>query len=267
MSELKLHGNTTRHLAAPLAGFCLLCASLVPVWAQDFGPMGIEMMPHLRAVFPKLFVSTPEFSAKAQIGMFDGQGKKQMGAPMNFALGDRHMRTEIDTTGMSQIPPEARAGMKALQLDTIVFITRVDRKKVYLVFPGVQEYVEYPIAGELMDEINTRSRDAAFQRTVIGEETVNGQVCTKIRVVVSEPNRPQEEALLWCAKNLQDFPLRMALISKGNVMKFEFREVSLKKPNPALFEVPTNYVQRADSNQIMKDAVEKKRVRDQAPVK
>lgn len=88
-----------------------------------------------------------------------------------------------------------------------------------------------------------------------------GHPCAKTMMVVSEPNHPTEKATLWCASDLQQFPIKMEVNAEGRIMKFDFRDVQVKKPDASLFEIPTNYVEFTNSTEILNYAKEKFRER------
>ncbi|MBW8864619.1 MAG: hypothetical protein JF609_06795 [Verrucomicrobia bacterium] len=49
----------------------------------------------------------------------------------------------VDVKG-SGLPPNAGAQMKAMGMDVVVTITRPEKKLSYLIYPGMQSYVENP---------------------------------------------------------------------------------------------------------------------------
>jgi hypothetical protein len=176
--------------------------------------------------------------------------------PMNFALTPDRMRQEIDVMGMP-FPLESRTVMQKAHLDKIVVITQTDTKKAYLLFPGLQAYVEYPLSETLLDEINLRARQMGIQRTEFAQEMVGTHLCQQVRLIVTETNHPPEIALLRCATDLNQFPIRMDLLTPTDTTKFSFEDVQLKRPDAMLFEVPTNYVAFRDSAAISRYAMGK----------
>lgn len=106
---------------------------------------------------------------------------------MKLALRDNNMREEINMMEMAQMPPEARKAMELLKLDKLTLITRVDRKRVYLVFSGVSAYLEFPLSDAFLNEISVQAKTVNLQKKELGIETINGHTCTKIKVTASEP--------------------------------------------------------------------------------
>lgn len=212
----------------------------------------------MKSVFAKLCPGIPEFSAKANIGIYDSQGALRVTFPMNLALTGDSMRQEFDVMGMMQIPPEQRASAKLGHLDKIVIITRIDKKQVYTVFPGVEAYSENQISDALLDEINVRTKMIDVKKTELGSEMVDGHSCTKIKVTVTEPNHPTEEAILWCATDLQQFPIKMEISDvKNRTTKLNFQDVQIKKPEASFFEEPKNFILFSSVNLIVSYAKDK----------
>ena len=224
--------------------------------AQDFSSF-VTSMPQMKSVFSKLCADTPEFSAKAVIGLFDKQGTLRKTFPTSLALTGDCMRQEFDVWEMSLFPPEQRASMKLAHLDKIVIITRIDKKEVYAVFPGVEAYSEFSIPDSVLNEIGVRTNALTIQKTELGQETVSSHFCKKIKVTVSEPNRPTEEAILWCAADLQQFPVKLEIYAKNGITKIDFQDVQIKRPDAALFQVPANYIMFSSVKPIMDYAKDK----------
>lgn len=218
--------------------------------AQVFDGLATNM-PQMKAVLSMLCEDTPEFSATAKIQMFGRGGAYQSGMTIGLALREDHLRQEMDVSAIPQIPPEIRAGMAVVKLDKIVILTRVDRKRVYIVFPGVQAYVEYPISDVVLSNITRRTSAVSHQKTNIGHEVVDGHSCAKNKVIVTEPNEPTGEATLWQASDLSGFPIQMEVVDASRTTKFEFKNVQVGKPEASLFEIPASYVSFTNTSDII----------------
>ncbi len=240
-----------RQITFYLALFCVATAT-----AQDFGALATSM-PKMKAVFSKLLAETPEFSASAVVETFTTNGVLQMKMPMNFALTADRMRQEIDVMGLSLLPPEVRTAAQKGHLDKIVIITQTDTRKIFLLFPRVQAYVQYPIPEAVLDEMTARANSVNILRKEFAQETIENHLCTQVKLVVMETNRPPEFALLRCATDLNRFPIRMDILTPTSTTKFAFEEVSLKRPEASLFEVPTKYAELPDSAAVSRYAMGK----------
>ncbi len=243
--------------------FCLGLFCVVTASAQDFGALATSM-PMMKAVFSKLLADTPEFSASSVVELLNTNGVVQMKIPMNFALTADRMRQEIDVMGMN-LQPEVRAAVQKGHLDKIVLITQTDTRKIFLLFPGLQAYVEYPIPEAVLDEMTARASQVNIQRKEFAKEMVGTHPCLQVRVIAYETNRPPEIALLRCATDLNMFPIQMDILTPTTTTKFAFEDVSVKGPAASVFEVPANYVEFPDSAAVSRYAMEKMRENEANP--
>jgi hypothetical protein len=255
----------TRLLGIAILGFGVMVFFRCPLNAQDFSKFATNM-PRMKAVFSTFCPETPEFSARANIGVFN-QGKLQMSYMQDFAVTADRMCQDIDVMSMAQIPAEQRAAMKQAHLDKVVIITRIDTKTVYVVFPRLRAYSSFPIPDDVLDEISTRKEALKIQKTDLGTETVNGRFCTKTLVTVSETNHPTEQAVVWSAANLQPIPCKIEISAGGQVTQFHFGKVEAGTPNAAAFEVITNYVRFSNVNAITRYAIDKLQKGTNLPLK
>jgi hypothetical protein len=213
-------------------------------------------MPKMKAFFSKILSDTPEFSADAVVGLFNTNGSMQLKIPISFALTDERMRQEIDVMGIS-FPVEWREAMQKAHMDKIVVITQTDSKKVYLAFPGIQAYEEYTIPDAVLYEMTRRVDTANVKKKEYGQEVIENHLCVQETLLVTETNRPGEIAILRCATDLKNFPIRMDILTPTSTTRFAFENVQIKKQDPALFEVPANYMAFTNSADIMRYAKQK----------
>jgi len=236
--------------------FVFLLTGAIAASAQDyFGPLATSL-PKMKAVFSKLVPDIPDFSAKATVGMFDPTNKLLAKMPMDFTLTADRMRQEIDVMNMP-FPQEVRDAMQKSHLDKIDIITQTDAKKVFIVFPGIQAYQEYPISDAVLDEMTTRANAVNIQKKEFGQRTIDNHPCTAFKLTVTETNKPPEYAILACASDLQNFPIRLDIYTKTSTTRFIFEDVQLNKPDAALFEVPPNYTAFVNTADILRYAKEK----------
>ena len=234
----------------------LLCSVLfcaVAVSAQDFSSFAVSM-PRLKIVFSKLFIDTPEFSADGFIGTFTTNNILVSKMTMNFAVTSDRMRQDIDVMNTS-IPLAWREAARKAHIDKIVVITQVDTRKVYLVFPGVQAYTEYPISDAVLAEMNKRANDVSIERKEHEQQMFDNHLCIPTTLVVREANRPPEAALLYCATDLQKFPIMLDIFEPTSITRFVFHNVQVKTPDASLFEVPSNYTEFPDAAAVSRYAL------------
>jgi hypothetical protein len=235
---------------------CLVLTSGLAASAADAFSSLATSLPKMKAVFSKILADTPDFSANAVVGMFATNGTMLAKMPIDFALTADRMREGIDVMQMP-FPQEVRDVMQKSHLDKIDIITQTDTKKIFIVFPGIEAYQEYPISDDVLDEMTTRTKNVSIKRKEYKQEMIENHPCTQATLVVSETNRPTEIAILRCATDLQNFPIRMDILTPTSTTRFMFENVQLKKPDAALFEVPANYTAFTNTADIMRYAREK----------
>ena len=117
-----------------------------------------------------------------------------------------------------------------------VTITRPDRNLVYSVWPGeLNIFVEQVLRSP--QSAATPTPNPIKEKSDIGEETIDGHPCIKCKVVIQEGGGTTEWTT-WEATDLNRFPIRAEYPAGGKIMKFEYTNVKLEKPDPSLFEPP-----------------------------
>jgi len=86
--------------------------------------------------------------------------------------------------------------MKQMGMDKTVRILRPDKKVEYLIYPGLQAYVEEAIKNA--DAARPES-DYTVETTELGKETVDGHACVKNKVTVTDKEGKKHECTVWNA--------------------------------------------------------------------
>jgi hypothetical protein len=227
----------TRFASRYFVTLLLLLASQATLRAQfsPDSPAGIS------AGLAKLFGNINGFTAKADIQVLDTNRQETMRTPMNFAFLDNRIRMEIDMTQVKgkSASPVVVAGLKQAGLDRIINIIRLDKKRVYLIFPVARSYVNASLSGT---DAEAAKKNLQIRKTALGTEAIEGRPCTKNQVVVKNSKGALLlEATTWNAADLKEFPVQIALPTKDNTTIMRFREVQLVRPAPAQFELPSGY--------------------------
>jgi Domain of unknown function (DUF4412) len=224
----------------------ILGLSLVTINAQ-FGPRGGgPQPPRFDAAMAKLFGDNTAFSATVEMQSKGGRGEG-MNMPGQLAFDAGKSRFEMNMASGGNLPPEAVAQMKAMGMDSMVMISRPDKKLSYLVYPGMKAYVEMP-----MNDSTSASptNDLRIELTELGKETVDGHDCVKIKATVTDPNGQKHESVIWNAADLKKFPVKIQQSERGNETTMLFKDVKLSKPQSSLFDPPSGF-KRYDSMQEM----------------
>src|SRR5687767_4649158 len=176
-----------------------LVIAAIPFMAAAQAPQG--QIPGLSAAMTKLFGDNQAFSAVATATILDAEGKQTMTMPMNYAVLDGKIRSEVDMTRVKSKGLEgSAANLKQMGMDRTVSIVRPDQQKVLVIYPSLRAYSEMPASNA---PAGTASK---IDSTALGEETIDGHPCEKKKVIVSGSDGEKQEAVVWNAKDLKNFP-------------------------------------------------------------
>jgi hypothetical protein len=155
----------------------------------------------------------------------------------------------------SQMPPGAADQLKSMGMDTVISISRPDRKAGYLVYPGLTSYTEVAT----QDSTNTMNPDDFKMATVeLGKETVDGHDCVKNKATITDKDGNAHEYTVWNATDLKKFPVKITTTEAGSTVTMMFKNVVLTKPEAGVFDAPTGYTKYADAQTMMQTEMMKK---------
>src|SRR5687767_5084750 len=166
-------------------------------------------VPGLDAAMAKLFGDNNAFSATATARLVDEKQIEMMSMPMSYALLDGKVRSEVDMAQVKSkdMPAEASATFKEMGMDKVVSIVRPDKQIVFVIYPGLRAYAEQPL--NKVEATAATARDFKVESTKLGTETIDGHPCVKNKVTISAKETPTQEAIVWNATDLKDFPVRI----------------------------------------------------------
>ncbi len=231
----------------------VLCLNLASARAQ-FGsaPGG----PDLGGPMGKLFGNNQAFTAAMVFQTTDSSSNTTtMPGKISFDAGKSRFEINMTDVQSRLIPPGASAQMKSMGLDRMVMVTRPDKKIAYLVYPGMQSYVQTALTDA---ESNATNGDYRMETTELGRETVDGHPCVKNRVTITARDGGKQESTVWNAKDLKNFPVKIQTTDAGaTTTTMLFKNVALARPGASLFEAPSGYakyddVQTMVQQQLMK---------------
>lgn len=156
-----------------------------------------------------------QYSADMEV---DAQGQRMT---MRLYVDVGKTRTEMDLPVM--VP-----GQAAMQLVTIA---RLDEGRVYLLYPADRVYEEKPL--DQLDLQLASTMDAGGTGTLLGTETVDGQMCEKYEM--SSKGGP---VYVWTTEG-QGLPVKLMPEDGSAVVRF--RNVRPGPQPAALFELPAGY--------------------------
>jgi len=144
----------------------------------------------------------------------------------------------VNTAGDQRFEGKVYIAADRMRMETpeAVTITRMDQKKIWVLMPQQRMYLE--------QSFNTASLLATseklpgeIERTLMGEEQVNGKLAKKYRVVYRHDGR-QESVLQWYIPEFT-MPVKIAAGDASWVM--EYRNIKVGRQQESLFELPAGY--------------------------
>jgi hypothetical protein len=261
--------NPTRRARALAAGLYLLLVFswTPPAPAQAPVPM-VSQSGTFYAAITRLFGEVTGFSAKAEMSALETNGAVIVRLPMTFALLDGKMRMDIDVTDMksARMPPSALDQIKRMSLEQMTILIRPDRQMTLMVYPRLKSFVETAMTQEDKDAF---AKAPHLEKTVIGKETIDGHVCQKYTVLITEESGKKHPGMVWMATDLKNFPLQMqfaeADANSDAQILFRYKNVQLSRPDPSRFDPPGSYIRYTDFGQLMQVITQKLTGKSGAP--
>ena len=234
----------------------LLGLGLMPARAQFGPPGGSPQGPHFGGALDKLFGANQTFSAGLEFQTSGRDGENiTMPGKMSFDSGKSRFEMNMSESKGTKLPPEAAEQMKAMGMDTMISISRPDRKLVYLVYPGLHSYAEMPAPDA------TASADAAdykVETAELGKEIVAGHPCVKNQVTVTDKDGTKHASTVWNASDLKDFPVKIVTAERGQNATMLFKNISFNQPAASSFEAPDGFTKYANIQTMMQTEMMKK---------
>ena len=236
-------------IGATAAGLFVLAGAVVAQPQMGGGAPGWN------AAMTKLFGDVKAFSARADMRALDKAGKESVNMTMGFALLDEKVHLDIDLSQMkgAQMQPGTAAQLKQMGMDRMAVIVFPAKKSMYLIYPGLQAYVDMPVP----NEEGLADKNVKINKTVLGNETIDGHPCVKNKVVLTDDKGQKAEAIVWNATDLKEFPVQMQMNDKDATVVMRYKDIQLAKPDAKQFAAPAGYGKHTDMMQLMQVAVQK----------
>lgn len=230
----------------------MVCFTLVPAFAQ-FGRM--PSGPKFDGAMAKLFGDNSTFSAALEFQMKPAAGDTiTMPGKISYDVGKARFEMNLSEAKGMKIPPEATAQLKSMGLDQLATLARPDKNSTYLIYPGLESYLETPLPAAKAgtnDNFN-------IEVTELGKDTVDGHPCLKNKVVVTDNKGERQESTVWNATDMKKFPVKILHVEQGAEITMLFKNVALTKPAASVFELPSGYTRYNDMQTMMQTEMMKK---------
>ncbi|HOW68785.1 MAG TPA: DUF4412 domain-containing protein [Candidatus Paceibacterota bacterium] len=220
-------------------------------------PMGPGTTPGgLSAGMRKLFGEHKAFTAKLDMVVKDKSDNETMSMGMDFAQLDGQARADIDLSNMksAQMPAGMGDQLKLMGMDKITSITRPDKNVILIIYPGLKSYVEMPLPKD--QQLGAEDK-VKLEVTEQGKESVDGHSCSKNKVVMTDENGVKREGLVWKAKDLKDFPVKMQFAEQDTTFVMTFKSVKFNAPEKSQFEAPDGLTKHASMQALMQGSMQR----------
>jgi hypothetical protein len=233
--------------------------SIATAFAQRGGGMGGGQPagPDLSGPMAKLFGENSSFSANLEFQLKDNSGQP-MTMPGKIAADAGKSRFEVDMTKAagSRMTPEMGVQMKAMGMGSMVMISVPEKKLTYLVYPGMNSYVESPMKDT---GASAKLEDYKIDITELGKETLEGHPCVKNKVVVTDDKGKTHESTVWNAQDMKKFPVKIESTQNGSTVTMLFKDVKSVKPEASQFEPPAGATKYDSMMNMMQNEMMKRR--------
>lgn len=196
--------------------------------------------PRFSADLLKLFGEHKTFSANLEFQIRMAGADKPTMLPGTIAFSNGKARFEMDLTQAKggQIPPERLAQLRQMRMDKVVTISLPDKELSYLIYPGLEAYVQLPL-----NDPDAKKPDSDFTMkiTELGKEEIGGHDCVKNKVVVTDKDGKNHESTVWNAVDLKQFPVKIQTAEEGHEVVMVFTNVKLSQPAADQFVPPAAY--------------------------
>jgi len=121
-------------------------------------------------------------------------------------------------------------------LSKMVVLNRGEKNISYTLYPNSQKYL-----------VRTAKEEAAekpkVEKSKVGSEVIDKHPTDKFKVRITYKDGRVEEGFIWNAKDLGGMTIRSEVENKDYKVTTEVRQIVLKTPPTALFEIPAGYTE------------------------
>jgi len=202
------------------------------------------------AEMAKIFGKNQAFTATADMTVADSQHGGPVEMESNYAFLNGNVRIDMNLASMKGggMSPQAAAQMKQMGMDQMSTIYRGDKGSTYMVYPGMKSYCEMSPGGQ---QTNTTEKPPKIETAAQGTETIDGHVCTKNLITITEDDGTKHVMTAWQAKDLNDFPIKTEMHEGTTSINTHFSNIKLSAPDASLFNPPADYKQYSNIQEMM----------------
>jgi hypothetical protein len=179
-----------------------------------------------------VFGSHPAFSATAHLSEQGQEMTTPRTKRMGYHVLGSKFRLEQDVTTFSDYSAATIAERRAKGTDRMVWIRDFGARTAAFLLPSLRGWVDLAHPEP--------ATTAGVQKTKVGEETVDGHLCTRYRIALGG-TEGTHEILTWEATDMDAFPVQVRIVHDEIAYVLRFTDVRRKAPAARLFTVPADY--------------------------
>ncbi len=100
-------------------------------------------------------------------------------------------------------------------------------------------------------------KEPKVRETQLGKETIDGHSCTKNKVIVTDDDGKTQEATVWNATDLKNFPIQMQMKEKDANILMTYKNVQFTKLAAKQFEPPADYTKHQSMQELQQVMMQK----------
>ncbi len=156
----------------------------------------------------------------------------------------------LDQVRTTRLEPEMMNLLRDAKLGQMLLIMRPQTNAI-LAVPGMRQWFEFspPTSASLVDK--AREKVGFLQKTEVAREVVEGHPCVKYRLSLPGERSNGEEAFVWQATDMKNFPVRFQTVVNGEKVTLTFRQIREAAPDPKYFEPPAGYTRGGGMDALM----------------
>ena len=202
-------------------------------------------------------IPKPKMPEPPSFGYMDWEGKRDFSAvvystrvdktrndtftmEMPLAIAGNKVRMDIDLSKTSKGRPQNAQS----PIGKMVMINRGDKKTSYTLYPNAQKYIIHTP----QDAVYEKPR---LEKTKVGTEMINNYLTDKYRVKVFYKEGLMDEGFIWNARELDGMTIKSEVEGNNYRVTTELKNIVLKRPPIALFEIPEGYVEAQSYMDLM----------------
>ena len=246
----RLRGPRRCWLLLELMFACALASE--PARAQLL-PEGLaERVPFFAAALTPLLSQPRPFTARAEWTFFADSPEDRVSVPMTLAMNGGQMRWDLNLADSPResFLPGALAALKGMKMERMSLYLLPGRA-VQVVFPGAESVVVIPLPKEQRVVEKAGEQAEQLAQTAVAREVIDGQPCVKYRLTVPVTKTTTEEAFVWRATALENFPLRLQIRFGTESHVLQFKNPSFAKIDAAQFTPPAKFKRFADVETLL----------------